>query len=113
MQSRSIKFAAFLLILLICVILVAGCKSSSSISVSALKVTPEKASVGQEVKIEALVTNSGKNDEKYSATLEINDNKVDTSEIIIGQGQTKSVSFSILRKISVLIEFNWTNCLGN
>jgi len=59
-----------------------------------LVVTPSEVVVGEEIIVEAVVTNLGKAEGTFLATLRVDEVVVATKEITVGIGDTKTVSFT-------------------
>jgi len=67
--------------------------------VSNLQIAPVEAGIGEEVKIAALVTNTGNFAGKYRVTLKINDVVEQTREVSLEAGAGEQVSFTTTKDV--------------
>ena len=67
--------------------------------VSDLQITPTEADIGEEVKITALVINTGNFAGKYRVTLKVNDVVEQTGEVSLEAGASEQVSFTTTKDV--------------
>jgi hypothetical protein len=92
MKAIAVKLICLILVLSLFSGLVAGC--SAKVQISDLNISPSRIATGQKAGITASVTNPNKGEEKYSATLKINENNVETKEVTLAGGEKKTLNFS-------------------
>jgi oligopeptide transport system substrate-binding protein len=92
MRHTSIRLISIVLALALFAGL-AACKSAP-VQINDLNISPPKITIGQNSNISASLYNPNKGEEKYSATLKVNDTTVETKDIILAGGEKKTVDFS-------------------
>src|SRR3989339_863161 len=75
-----------------------GCGGSKT-TISSLTISPAKLAPDQTITIGANILNSGTKSEEYSAILKIDDANVETKQMTIGPGETKTLSFQYIPQI--------------
>lgn len=68
--------------------------------VSSLEIKPVQAFAGQEVMVEAKISNTGEAEGTYTANLNVNGVAMDSKEITLSGGEQKSVSFIVLEDVA-------------
>lgn len=92
MRHIAIRLFSIILVLTLFAGL-AACKSAP-IQISDLNISPARIAIGEKSSISASLYNPNKGEEKYSATLKVNDAAVETKETILAGGEKKTVDFS-------------------
>lgn len=68
-------------------------------TVSGLAISPIEAEVWEDVTVTAKVTNTGKLEGTYTATLKIDGKEVETTEITLAGGNAETITFMVLRDV--------------
>jgi len=110
MKSNFIKYVALALVLLT-LIAVGACRpapaqpwphenplvSPSGFAVVSLDITPPEVTAGETVAITAVVENIGGSEGTYTAVLTVDGATVETKEVALAAGTSKTVSFSLVK----------------
>jgi hypothetical protein len=93
--------------------IMSGCGSANKISIISLSIIPEKAGIGQEVKIVAVLSNSAQTEAKYSAVLKIDKKLIENKELTVNAGETKNVVFSYTPDSEGIFKVDFNGMAGN
>jgi hypothetical protein len=85
----------------------------SKIQISNLNIYPGKIAAGEEVQIKASVYNAGQGEEKYSATLRVDGNNLETKEINLGAHEIKSIDFIFSSVTTGIYKIELNGLTGN
>jgi hypothetical protein len=95
METSKISFFGLIIILLIALIIPAGCKKPAEFEVVGLNVSPPEVVAGKTVTVVADVSNIGETEGNYTAMLTVDGNELETKDVSVTADSTVTITWQV------------------